>query len=66
MYIKTEKFRFDLDRTVDVLRSRGYKEEWIINTPFQAEAKMYNILQNKFACLREEANQTIVDYTRGE
>lgn len=65
MYIKTERFRNSLERTVDILRSRGYEEEWRFITPFQEESRMSNLLKNKVAYLRAEGNQTVVDYLRG-
>ena len=48
----------------DILRARGYKEEWSIITPYQAEIKMFHVLQNKFALLRKQGNNTVVDYSR--
>lgn len=65
MYIKTERFRNNLDRTIDILRSRGYEEEWHFVTPYQEESRMCNLLKNKVAYLRAEDNQTVVDYLRG-
>lgn len=64
MYIKTERFRNTLEKTRDILQSRGYEEEWYFVTPYQEESKMYNILKNRFAYLRAEGNQTVVDYSK--
>lgn len=64
IYTGTERFKLTLDRAADVLRKRGYKEEWSIITPFQQEIKMYHKIQNKFALLRKQGNHTIVDYSR--
>ncbi len=49
-YIKTEHF--------------FKREEWSIITPYQAEIKMFHVLQNKFALLRKQGNNTVVDYSR--
>lgn len=64
IYTGTERFKLTLDRAADVLRKRGYKEEWSIITPFQQEIKMYHKIQNKFALLRKQGNHTIVDYSK--
>ena len=48
----------------DVLRHKGFKEEWSIITPFQQEIKMYHKIQNKFALLRKQGKHTVVDYSR--
>ena len=64
IYTGTERFKLTLDRAADVLRKRGYKEEWSIITPYQAEIKMFHVLQNKFALLRKQGNNTVVDYSR--
>ena len=66
MYIKTEHFYInDIEKVADGLRRRGYKEEWIVITPYQQEAKMYNLLENKTALLRVENKHIVVDYVRG-
>ena len=44
--------------------ARGFREEWSIITPYQAEIKMFHVLQNKFALLRKQGNNTVVDYSR--
>lgn len=64
IYTGTERFKLTLDRAADVLRKRGYKEEWSIITPFQQEIKMYHKIQNKFALLRKQGKHTVVDYSR--
>lgn len=64
MYIKTERFKLDLDKVADILRKRGYTEEWVIITPYQEESRMYNLIENKYASLRVENDQTVVDYSK--
>jgi hypothetical protein len=65
VYKKTEHFfRKEVEEVADILRNRGYKEEWSIITPFQLEIKMYHKLKNKFAMLRKQGNNTVVDYSR--
>lgn len=65
VYKKTEHFfRKEVEEVADILRNRGYKEEWSIITPFQLEIKMFHKLQNKFALLRKQGNHTVVDYSR--
>lgn len=64
IYTGTERFKLTLDRAADVLRKRGYKEEWSIITPFQQEIKMYHKLQNKFAMLRKQGNNVVVNYSK--
>ncbi len=65
VYEKTEHFfRKEIEVVSDILRSRGYREEWSIITPYQAEIKMFHVLQNKFALLRKQGNNTVVDYSR--
>ena len=67
IYTGTEHFyRKEVEIVSDILRARGYKEEWSIITPFQQEIKMYHKIQNKFALLRKQGNHTIVDYSRQE
>ena len=67
MYIKTEHFYInDIKRVAEGLRRRGYEEEWSIITPYQQEAKMYNVLENKTAHLRLEKGRIVVDYVRGD
>ena len=67
MYIKTEHFYVsNIDKVIDGLRRRGYKEEWSFITPYQQEAKMYNVLENKTAHLRLEKGRIVVDYVRGD
>ena len=64
-YIKTEHFFIrEVEAVSDILRARGFKEEWSIITPYQAEIKMLHVLQNKFALLRKQGNNTVVDYPR--
>lgn len=64
-YIKTEHFfKREVEAVSDILRARGYKEEWSIITPYQMEIKMYHKLQNKFAVLRQIGKHTVVDYSR--
>jgi hypothetical protein len=65
IYTGTEHFyRKEVEIVSDILRARGYKEEWSIITPFQQEIKMYHKIQNKFALLRKQGNNTVVDYSR--
>lgn len=65
IYTGTEHFfRKEIEVVSDILRARGYKEEWSIITPFQTEIKMYHKLQNKFAMLRKQGNNIVVDYSR--
>lgn len=65
VYEKTEHFfRKEIEVVSDILRARGYREEWSIITPYQAEIKMFHVLQNKFALLRKQGNNTVVDYSR--
>lgn len=67
MYIKTEHFYVsNIDKVIDGLRRRGYKEEWSIITPYQQEIRMYNLLENKIALLRVENKHIVVDYIRGD
>lgn len=64
-YIKTEHFfKREVEAVSDILRARGYKEEWSIITPYQMEIKMYHKLQNKFAILRQIGKHTVVDYSK--
>jgi len=40
-YIKTEHFfKREVEAVSDILRARGFKEEWSIITPYQAEIKL--------------------------
>lgn len=65
IYTGTEHFyRRNPEEVADVLRHKGFKEEWSIITPFQKEIKMFHKLQNKFALLRKQGNHTVVDYSR--
>ena len=65
IYTGTEHFfRKEIEVVSDILRARGYREEWRIITPYQAEIKMFHVLQNKFALLRKQGNNTVVDYSR--
>lgn len=65
VYEKTEHFfRKEIEVVSDILRARGFREEWSIYTPYQIEIKMYHKLQNKFAMLRKQGNNTVVDYSR--
>jgi hypothetical protein len=65
IYTGTEHFyRRNPEEVADVLRHKGFKEEWSIITPFQQEIKMFHKLQNKFALLRKQGNHTVVDYSR--
>lgn len=65
IYTGTEHFyRKEVEEVADVLRGKGFCEEWSIFTPFQTEIKMYHKLQNKFAMLRKQGNNTVVDYSR--
>ena len=65
IYTGTEHFyRRNPEEVADVLRHKGFKEEWSIITPFQQELKMFHQLQNKFALLRKKGNHTVVDYSR--
>ena len=64
-YIKTEHFfKKEVEVVSDILRARGCREEWSIITPYQAEIKMFHVLQNKFALLRKQGNNTVVNYSR--
>lgn len=65
IYTGTEHFyRRNPEEVADVLRHKGFKEEWSIITPFQQEIKMYHKIQNKFALLRQAGKHTVVDYSR--
>lgn len=65
VYEKTEHFyRKEVEIVSDILRARGYKEEWSIYTPYQIEIKMYHKLQNKFAMLRKQGNNVVVNYSK--
>ena len=65
VYEKTEHFfRKEIEVVSDILRARGFREDWSIITPYQAEIKMFHVLQNKFALLRKQGNNTVVDYSR--
>ena len=65
IYTGTEHFyRKEVEIVSDILRARGYEEEWSIITPFQQEIKMYHKIQNKFALLRKQGKHTVVDYSR--
>lgn len=65
IYTGTEHFyRKEVEIVSDILRARGYREEWSIITPFQQEIKMYHKIQNKFALLRKQGKHTVVDYSR--
>lgn len=65
IYTGTEHFyRRNPEEVADVLRHKGFKEEWSIITPFQQEIKMFHKLQNKFALLRKQGNHTVVDYSK--
>ena len=40
-YIKTEHFfKREVEAVSDILRARGFREEWSIITPYQAEIKV--------------------------
>lgn len=65
IYTGTEHFYIkEVEIVSDILRARGYREEWSIITPFQQEIKMYHKIQNKFALLRKQGKHTVVDYSR--
>ncbi len=65
VYEKTEHFfRKEIEVVSDILRGRGFMEEWSIYTPYQIEIKMYHKLQNKFAMLRKEGNNVVVNYSK--
>lgn len=65
IYTGTEHFiKKEVEAVSDILRARGFREEWSIITPFQQEIKMFHVLQNKFALLRKQGNNTVVDYSR--
>lgn len=65
IYTGTEHFyRRNPEEVADVLRHKGFKEEWSIITPFQQEIKMYHKLQNKFAMLRKQGNNVVVNYSK--
>nr|DAZ16764.1 MAG TPA: hypothetical protein [Caudoviricetes sp.] len=65
IYTGTEHFyRRNPEEVADVLRHKGFKEEWSIITPFQQEIKMYHKIQNKFALLRKQGKHTVVNYSR--
>lgn len=65
VYTGTEHFiKKEVEAVSDILRARGFREEWSIITPFQQEIKMFHVLQNKFALLRKQGNNTVVDYSR--
>lgn len=64
-YTGTERFyKRSPEVVADVLRHRGFREEWSIITPFQQEIKMFHIIQNKFALLRKQGEHTVVDYSK--
>jgi len=47
VYIKTEHFfKREVEAVSDILRARGYKEEWSIITPYQAEIKMFHVFHS--------------------
>lgn len=65
IYTGTEHFiKKEVEVVSDILRARGFREEWSIITPYQAEIEMFHVLQNKFALLRKQGNNTVVDYSR--
>ena len=65
VYEKTEHFfRKEIEVVSDILRGRGFMEEWSIYTPYQIEIKMYHKLQNKFAMLRKQGNNVVVNYSK--
>ena len=65
VYEKTEHFfRKEIEVVSDILRARGFREEWSIYTPYQIEIKMYHKLQNKFAMLRKQGNNVVVNYSK--
>lgn len=64
MYIKTERFKLDLDKVADILRKRGYTEEWVIITPYQQEIKMYNLLENISAYIKDVKTHIVVTYSK--
>ena len=64
-YTKTECFfRKEVEIVADILRTRGFAEEWSIFTPYQTEIKMYHKIQNKFAMLKKEGNNVVVNYSK--
>lgn len=64
MYIKTERFKLDLDKVADILRKRGYDEQWRVITPYQQEIKMYNLLENISAYIQKMKTHTTVTYSK--
>ena len=65
VYTGTEHFiKKEVEVVSDILRARGFREEWSFITPYQAEIKMFHVLKNKFALLRNKGNNTVVDYSR--
>ena len=65
IYTGTEHFyRRNPEEVADVLRHKGFKEEWSIITPFQQEIKMYNILKNEYAYVRKMKTHITVTYSR--
>ena len=65
VYTGTEHFiKKEVEAVSDILRARGFREEWSYNTPYQTEIKMFHVLQNKFALIRKQGNNTVVDYSR--
>lgn len=64
MYIRTERFKTNLEKAADILRARGYQEEWSIITPFQQEIKMYHILKNEYAYLQQMKTHVTVTYSK--
>ena len=64
-YTKTERFfRKEVEIVADILRTRGFAEEWSIFTPYQTEIKMYHKIKNRFAILHKEGNNVVVNYSK--
>ena len=64
-YTKTECFfRKEVEIVADILRTRGFAEEWSIFTPYQTEIKMYHKIKKRIAILRKEGNNVVVNYSK--
>ena len=65
VYTGTEHFiKKEVEAVSDILRARGFREEWSIITPFQQEIKMYNILKNEYAYVQKMKTHITVTYSK--
>ena len=65
VYTGTEHFiKKEVEAVSDILRARGFREEWSIITTYQAEIKIFHVLHKNYEILIKQGNNTVVDYSR--